>query len=472
MDGRQGMLSTSLQFRLIATLSTLIVGLALVGGAFSYAAALDEANELQDDQLRQVAAMFQPGAVPAGLVPAAPPAPSRERDLQMVVRLVGPAQRASQDGDSPRLALVAPLSNGLQSSDADGERWRLYVRSLPDGRQLVVGQRTAARDEIARSSAWHTVLPLLALLPTLLLLVVVVVRHAFEPVAALSRELDRRTEDELSPLPDDKVLEEIKPFTASINRLLSRAQRAMQAQARFIADAAHELRTPLTALSLQAEALDAARVPADIREQIARLWRGMRRMRALLEQMLTHAHLDADPTDLGSTPTSLLAVVRSVLEDQMPLALARQIDLGLVGATCDPWVAGREGQLHAIVRNLLDNALRYSPRGGRVDITLCQERDAAVFEIADEGRGIPEGERERVFDPFYRVPGSTAQGSGLGLSIVKRAADRMGALISLSDAWLSADARGLRVRVRFKTASVRRHGGAAEQARCALINRC
>jgi len=430
------MLSTSLQFRLIAMLSTLIVALALVGGAFSYEAALDEANEMQDDQLRQVAAMFQPGAVPAGLIPAAPPARSRERDLQMVVRLVSPA---------------TPLSNGLQSTDAGGERWRLYVRSLADGRQLVVGQRTAARDEIARSSAWHTVLPLLALLPTLLLLVVVVVRRAFEPVAALSRELDRRADDELVALPDAKVLDEIKPFTASINRLLARAQRAMQAQARFIADAAHELRTPLTALSLQAEALDAARVPADIGEQIARLWRGMLRMRSLLEQMLTHAHFDADPADAGSSPTSLRAVVRSVLEEQMPLALARRVDLGLVGAACDPWVAGREDALQAIVRNLLDNAVRYSPPGGRVDITLREERDAAVFEIADEGRGIPEEQRERVFDPFYRVPGSTAQGSGLGLSIVKRGADRMGAVISLSDAWLSADARGLRVRVRFTT---------------------
>jgi len=454
MDGFQGMLTNSLQFRLAAGLSALVIALALGAGAFSFWTAFEEANELQDDQLRQMAALIDQHEVP--VESPRPGAPERgvDPDLQFVVKVIG-SPAASAAADSGPLSLLPPtVADGLQTVVVDRESWRLYVRPLHTGAKLVVGQQTAARDEIARTGALRTVLPLLALVPVLLLLVGVIVRRALKPILDLSRELDRRGENDLATLHDTQVPNEIRPFTASINRLLVRVTRSMDAQRRFVADAAHELRTPLTVLSLQAEALAGKELPDSARERVVSLRQGIQRARSLLEQLLTLARFEAAPAaTTRPSPISALAAVRTIIEEQLPLAEEKHIDLGVVGDGTDALVHVRDVELHSLLRNLIDNALRYTPPGGRVDVGLKADAGGGVMvEVADSGPGIPPGERERVFDPFYRVLGTETEGSGLGLSIVKTLASRMGITVTLNDAHAGAGLGGLRVLVLFPAA--------------------
>jgi two-component system OmpR family sensor kinase len=454
MDGLQGRLTNSLQFRLAAALSALIITLALGAGAFSFWTAFEEANELQDDQLRQMAALIDRHEVPVAQLQPGASEQGADPDLEFVVQVIGGSAGNAVAGGGLFLSLLPPtLADGLQTAVVGKESWRLFVRPLHTGAKLVVGQQIAARDEIARHGALRTVLPLLALVPVLLLLVGVVVRQTLKPILALSGELDRRNENDLAALREDGVPNEIRPFTASINRLLGRVTRSMDVQRRFVADAAHELRTPLTVLSLQAEALASKELPDNARDRLVSLRRGIQRARSLLEQLLTLARFEAATVaTTHPTPVSAMAAVRTIIEEQLPLAEAKHIDLGVVGDGEDALVHVRDVELHSLLRNLIDNALRYTPPGGRVDVGLKADADGVTVEVADSGPGIPAGERERVFDPFYRVLGTDADGSGLGLSIVKTLAERMGITVKLDDARSGAGLGGLRVRVSFPPA--------------------
>jgi two-component system OmpR family sensor kinase len=454
MDGRQGKLSNSLRFRLAASVSTIVVALALVAGALSFWTAFEEANEWQDEQLRQMAALIDRNADPGGQVLGEGSAPGPDQEQKFVVQVLGVPLGPSPSAVSPPLSLPAELPDGMQTLSVGGESWRVFVKSLRSGAQLAVGQQTAVRDETAHSSALRTVLPLLVLVPCLLVAVGVVVRQALKPVVALSGDLDRRAEPDLSSLRDDDVPDEIRPFTASINRLLARVASAMQSQRRFVADAAHELRSPLTALALQAEALAGLELPLEAREQVARLRLGMKRTRTMLDQLLTLARFDASPATAGLSAISVLAALRGVIEEQMPLADMRQIDLGIVSGDTDMRLCVRDVELHAIVRNLIDNALRFTPPGGRVDVELRRHAGGLALEVADTGPGIAVAERARVFDAFYRVLGTETEGSGLGLSIVKTLANRMGAAVTLYDVTPGVAAPGLRVVVAFPSALV------------------
>lgn len=445
MDGLQGKLRNSLQFKLASSLSAIIIVLATVAGLFSFWNAFEEANELQDEQLRQMAALIDQREIPVRQLSS----PSHEQGQDSELRFIVQSLSAPVG-----LALPGNLVDGMQTVNVGADAWRIFVKTMRSGARLAVGQQSAVRDEAAHGSALRTVLPLLALVPILLVLVGAVVSQSLRPVVGLSRELDRRAEHDLSPLRDGEVPNEIRPFTASINRLLARVAGAMQVQRRFVADAAHELRSPLTALTLQAEALADADLPQDAHDQVARLQKGMRRTRAMLDQLLTLARFEANATTARASAISVSAALRSVMEEQMPLAEARRIDLGVSSEGPDAFLCVRDVELHAILRNLIDNALRFTPTDGRVDVALAKSGDVVTVEVTDTGPGIPEAERERVFDAFYRVLGTDTDGSGLGLSIVKTLADRMGATVSLHDAVPGAPELGLRVAVTFPNSVV------------------
>jgi two-component system OmpR family sensor kinase len=273
-------------------------------------------------------------------------------------------------------------------------------------------------------------LPFLILFPVLLLVVGDLVRKLFRPIAALSADIDRRDEQALHPIDERHLPTEIRPFVVAINRLLARVAQSMENQRRFVADAAHELRSPMTALSLQAERLAATEMPGPARERLLPLSRGIERGRKLIDQLLTLATAQAS-SDRPQTAVSVHEVFRRVLEDLLPLAERKHIDIG-VESIEDVHVTINEMDLLILVKNLVDNAIRYTPHGGRIDLSVELAQETAILQVKDSGPGISAEEQSRVFDPFYRCLGTDEAGSGLGLSIVKAIADRTGVQVRLS----------------------------------------
>ena len=433
MDGFKKQLNASIQRKLSFSVSLTIVVVALLAGLFSFIAAFNEAQELQDDTLQQVAKLFDRQAlapIPTGSVPDSPD------DSRVIVQHLARGDPASGvTAAGALLPLPATLPDGLHTLDVNGSTLRVLVKATARAERIAVAQDTGVRDEIARDSAWHTVLPLLILMPVLLLIVANLVRKMFRPIADLSTEIDERAEHALHPVDEAHLPGEVLPFVVAINRLLARVAQSMDAQRRFVADAAHELRSPLTAMSLQAERLADAPMSALASERLATLRRGMARGQNLLNQMLALAQAQ-NTAALANASTSVKRVYRTVLEDLMTLAEARHIDIGVedfgdARDVQDVQVQANTFELTTVVKNLVDNAIRYTPAGGRVDLGVRIQQGRAVLRIQDTGPGIGVAERERVFDPFYRTLGNEQTGSGLGLSIVQAIAQRLGAQVRL-----------------------------------------
>jgi two-component system OmpR family sensor kinase len=448
MDGREGEVSFSLRFKLSLWLSLAIIATAAGAGLFSFVAALDEAHAVQDKQLGQTAFLISR----LDAVPAAPLARERagdhDFDARVVVRFLTGEGGSAADQPARAPFFSPALGDGLQSVLVGGEHWRVFVKTNAKGVRVAVAQQTRVRDAAARKSALRTLMPILLLVPLLVLLVNALVRAMFKPMRRLSDAVERRTEHDLGQLDAGGLPSEVRPFVAKINQLLERTARALTLQRRFIADAAHEMRSPLTAMSLQAERLAGTAMPDEARARLAALSAGLARTRELLDQLLALARTQ-DPASRPAERLDLNLALRTVLEDLVPLAEDKDIDLGVIGAV-DAALEAHPVDLHMLIKNVLDNAIRYTPPGGKVDITLSRRAGLVLLQVDDTGPGIAPAERERVFDPFYRVLGNGELGSGLGLAITRTVADAMGARIRLSD---RAPLPGLRVLVTFAPAA-------------------
>jgi two-component system OmpR family sensor kinase len=273
-----------------------------------------------------------------------------------------------------------------------------------------------------------------------------VIARSLRPMVRLAGDLDDRRADDMAPLPLAGTPSELHPFIASINGLLERMKLMMDQQRRFIADAAHELRTPITALSLQAENLAPVDLPEEARERLAALQEGMRRTKHLLEQLLALARHEAAPSsDAALVP--LDRAVKDLVADVLPDAARKGIDLGF--EMIEPLATrGEPVMIATMIRNLLDNAVRFTPRGGRVDVGVYREGSEAVVQIEDSGPGIPLADIGRIFEPFFRGSRPSEDGTGLGLSIVKRIADRLDGSVVLENISGAAQT-GLRATVRL-----------------------
>ncbi|MEO8188653.1 MAG: ATP-binding protein [Burkholderiaceae bacterium] len=451
MDGVKARVRRSLQLRLSLWLSVVILAVALAAGAFSFVVAFDEAIELQDDQLRQIGAFVERQPIPVTGPRVGRGGGDGDSERRIIIEPLPRVSAADRSGDEAVGTAPPVWSNGLQTAMVHGQRWRLLVLGADADARFMIGQRTAVRDEIARDSALRTVLPLCVLIPILLLVVGALVRRMFRPIKALASELDRRGDHDLRELPAAELPTEVLPFVVAINRLLVRVAQSIQTQQRFLADAAHELRSPVAALTLQAEGIESAATPLEAAERLATLRGGLQRTRLLLEQLLSLARSQASAIPAQQQVSIRQAVLR-VLEEQMPLAEAKEIDLGVQG-NLDAVVEVSEVDLVTLVKNLVENAIRYTPAGGRVDLSLNSQPDApgeVTLRVEDTGPDIAVAERERVFDPFYRVLGSGEAGAGLGLSIVGTIARRIGAPIRLGPSGMEGAAPGLRVSVTFK----------------------
>lgn len=410
----------SLQNQLSIMLGGAVLLTGLVAALASFILAYAEAKEFQDDMLRQFAVLNDRVAIQV--------APSN-----------GTRNIVFNDPESRILIIHLPgnprpdwlskdLEPGFHTLDASGDRLRIFIHEPDTGTRTVVAQSTDARDEIAVNSALRTLIPLLLLLPLLAWLIVRIVRRELSPIARLSRSLDAQSADRPAVIADDGLPDEIAPFVQAINRLLERVIQLMAQQRRFIADAAHELRSPLTALSVQAQNLHRAESLEVMQTRVEPLRAGIERARHLTEQLLNLARTQAGGSTEATVDVSALA--RELIAQYLPAAEAKGIDLGLDENAQFSLRASAE-TLRLILSNALSNALKYVPDGGQVTVRLLTEDETGVIEVIDNGPGIPKAERERVFDAFYRLPGTTGSGSGLGLSIAREAASRLGGTVSL-----------------------------------------
>ncbi|MCP1647960.1 sensor histidine kinase [Pseudomonas nitroreducens] len=446
MDGLQRRLRDSVQFRLSLALCATILIVAMLAGIFAFVSAYDEALEMQDNTLKQVAALFERQQMTLQYPAAAPAIAGDNEETRVVVQYLADSANAPGTGDnSLPLPIPSTLQEGFSTVAVAGEEFRVLVRTTAGGQRIAVAQETGSRDRDARESAWRGLIPLVILIPVLLLVVADLVRKLFRPIATLSSELDRRDEQDMAPIETRHLPTEVRSFVLAINRLLGRVARSMESQRRFVADAAHELRSPLTALSLQAERLAATPMSEPARERLSKLRQGIERGRNLIDQLLALASAQSS-TAAPEQQVSVHKVYRAVLEELLPVADRKQIDLGVEGDDCE--VVVNEFDLQMLIKNLADNAVRYTPPGGKVDLLVQRRGAVVVLQVRDTGPGIPEAERERVFDAFYRIAGSEEIGSGLGLSIVSAIAQRLGARITLD--YSDPDSRsGLCVQLEF-----------------------
>ncbi len=433
MDGFKERLTRSIRFRLSLWLSAAILTMAVAAGSLSFVGAYGEAHETQDDVLRQVASLLRnqrTALFDTGEAGDAGDAGDADPQTRLFVQYLAPSGTPRRSAAT--LPLPSTLADGLQTVALPQASYRVLVARLPTGERIAVAQETAVRDELATDSATRTVLPLLVLAPILLGVVTYIVRKLLQPVAQLSADIEGRGHGELHALPEQGLPTEIRPFVVAINRMLGRVSAVLEGQRRFIADAAHELRSPMTAISLQAERLGDTALSAEAHDRLGVLQRGIERGRALLEQLLAYASVQSVEPALPAS-SGLRLAVRQVLEDLLPLAEAKHIDIGLEGEE-DALVAISETDLRTVLKNLVENAIRYTPAAGRIDIGVRRAGALAEVVIQDAGPGIAPGERERVLRAFYRTLGSGQVGSGLGLAIVKAILDRNGAQLRLDDA--------------------------------------
>jgi two-component system, OmpR family, sensor kinase len=428
---------------LVWLLALVIVGVGFAGWLI-YRQALAEANELFDYQLEQIAA-----ALPSE--PFSSVLQSRSDSDEGVVIQIWNRNGVLMYYSHPRVPLAPHAELGFSTESTPRGVWRVYSAIVGDN-VVQLAQPLSIRNRLAAGVAWRTLWPLVVLLPLLGLAIWIIVGRGLTPLQRVTRALDTRHPEALEPLPDNRLPEEVVPVVRALNALLARLATALDTQKAFVADAAHELRTPLAAVQIQSQLVARAKDDESRKEALDDLQAGITRATRLAEQLLALARSEPDGKS-ETNPVDLHALLDECVGASVLVAQQRGVDLG-IEANEPATISGDANALRVMFNNLIDNATKYTPNGGRVDVCLQVEGGHPTVEIADTGPGIPADERERVFDRFYRVgPGSSrartdVAGSGLGLAIVRRVAMQHDAKVSLAE----SKSGGLLVSIQFKSA--------------------
>ena len=402
----------SLRRQLLWLVLAAIALVSVLQAGTAYRNALVEADALFDEHLRELARSVHQGAAPQAL------------DLQVQIWSPEGVQIFRSTGS----ALPAQALLGFSDVQVEGTHWRVYALQTPE-HTIQVAQNRDDRQARARSLAARAMLPVALLAPLLMAAVWWLITRSLAPVERMRRQVATRPADDLSALAEDGLPEEVLPLVQELNLLFDRVRLAFDAQRHFVADAAHELRSPLAALKLQAQALRRTGDAAQREASLQRLETGIERGIRLVGQLLVLARADSEPA-AAPEPLELRQLARDAVAEVLPQAHARRIDLGLE-TDAEARVTGQTEALQILLRNLLENAVKYTPAGGRVDISIAPQPSGVLLSVEDSGPGIPDAERERVFDRFYRAADASATGSGLGLAIVRTIAQRHGATVAL-----------------------------------------
>ncbi len=441
---------TSIRRNLLVWLFGALVlgGIAIV--LATYKAAMDELDEVFDDQLRQIAyAVHVHGDWAPGL-PLPRPGPS---EFLFSTRTIDPQGRVVTEGGITALRFDGPQvrQEGFSDTVTPKGRWRVFTHVTPKG-AVQVAQPHATRTKLARELALRPVAPLFFGISVLLMFIGWLLRRSLRPLDATSRRVAQLAADHLTQLPTADLPEEVLPLVEQINLLTARVQESLDTQRRFVSDAAHELRSPVTALELQLDLARRATDPQAREQAFAALAAGIERARRLVRQLLALARVEPGATVEVATAVDLAALAREVVGDYSAQADAADVDLG-ADAPGPAWVSGRREALRSMLSNLVDNALRYAPAGTAVTLGVRMAGAEIVAEVVDAGPGIAADQRERVFERFTRGDGDTTPGSGLGLAIVRAVARQHGGRVTLDDAVPAGQPPGLRVTLTLPAAA-------------------
>lgn len=440
----------SLQGRLLVLVLGTVAGVWLATAAMTWIDARHELAELLDSHLAQAAALLvvqQAGEVEDDDHPA--DAPSLHRYAPKVAFQVFHegrlALRSSNAPVAPMVDSAGRVENGFVTTEIAGTAWRVFAtRGAERDVQVFVGEQVDSRNAILWALLRSTLWPMLGALPLLALAAWWAVRRGVAPLRQLGRTLAAREPLALDPVAVAGATSEMTPMLDALNALFTRIGGLMASERRFTADAAHELRTPIAAIRAQAQVALAASDGAQRRHALQATLQGCDRAARLVEQLLTLSRLESG----GAPPAAgveLGALARRVVADLAPHAIdqSQTIEVDAAGACT---VRGDETLLAVLVRNLVDNALRYSPAGARVIVGVSGAQGGVRLTVDDDGPGMRESDMARLGERFFRVLGSAHSGSGLGWSIVRRVADAHGAVLHIGR---SSRLGGLSVGVEF-----------------------
>jgi two-component system OmpR family sensor kinase len=436
MDGALGQAMKSLKRSALLSTTLLLAAVGLVAFIVAYQLARREAADFLDGQLRQIA--LNAGAGLGDIVAPGKRADPEDQFLISVWNAAGGLLRSSPGAsDLPRAS-----AQGFANVKAAGDDWRVYM--VGDGRRFVqVAQRIAVREEMARNAAVQAGAPILIVIPLAWLVISWSLGRVLGGLSSISRAIADRGIDSREQIPIAEAPQEVRPLIEAMNVLASRQQKALVAQKRFVADAAHELRTPLTALRLQVSNLR-SRASGEQMDVVDDLEAGIRRATTLVQQLLRLARQDEADRPAECRAVDLTDLVTQCVADFVPLSAARDIDIGIVETTAAAW-RGSPSDFSTLVGTLIDNAIRYTPGGGTVDISVRSSDAGDLIEVLDTGPGVAEAEIPRLFDRFHRSAPPDSDGSGLGLAIAASIAERYGLTIEVRN---RCDRSGLRVRIR------------------------
>jgi len=443
-----------LRWLVIGALAAVLVPL----GLFSMRTTLREMDELADGRLAQAAHVLQLMVRGAGIDALAGPsqAPDRPPVILPQSRNTFESEVAFQvidrDGrvrlatsNFSALPVRAAAAGGFADIDWLGYRWRTY-RTCDEqaGVCILAGERYDSRRDILRA-LWldHALLVLIGL-PLIALLVGWAVRRGLRPLDRLAQGLAARAPGSREPVALDAAPTELYPVVHALNTQLERLEDALERERRFSADVAHELRTPLTTSLISVEGAMGNADPADADAALGQAQQALSSLARRVEQLLVLARLEAGTADRPREMVDLVPLAGEVIEEMAPVIAERRVEVSLEVPEAPVMVSGYAAGLLALMRNLVDNALRHVSEGGHVLLAVGYAGMAVLIEVTDDGPGIPPERRDEVFARFHREPGGHNEGYGVGLSIVQRVAELHGATIELLDApW----GRGLSVRV-------------------------
>jgi two-component system, OmpR family, sensor kinase len=423
----------SLRRRLLVALCLAVCGVGALSAVIAYVQVRHYAKDLLDSQLQQLAALA------AGRnTQDVPRTQDRDSDIDVATwRRDGTLQYSSSD----RLHEKRATRQGFSDVILNKEPYRLYAAQLGD-LHVEVAQPIDVRKDQATAAVLAALLPILLLMPVLAIVIALVIRALLQPVRELAHTVARRDAFAAEPLDSRGLPSEVAPLVEEINQLLARQREAAQRERTFIADAAHALRTPLAALQLQADVLEGSSDPAERAARLAELRAGIQRATRLSGQLLEQAHIDSG-AQIATAAVDLDAALKEVHALYDPAASLAAIDLAL-DVHSQARVHTDARRLLLIFGNLLDNALRYTPAHGRIELRALRSGGTATVEVRDQGPGIPDEEIPRVFERFRKAPGDSRAGSGLGLATVQSLVRQLGGSISLHN---RPDGAGLVARV-------------------------